>query len=115
MPQPHHYCSAGWKIGAHLPDDCAGGRDREDSCKTAQQAGRKVRGYKMTTLLAGIHRDSCTTALLAGREGRGYKMTILLPEIDRNSCTTAQDDYTAGRERETRLHDDGTAGRDRKG
>ena len=77
MAQRHH-CSAGWKIGAHLPDDCAGAGTEGDSCTTALLAGREGCGYTMTALLAGTEGDSCTTALLAGREGCGYTMTALL-------------------------------------
>ena len=75
MPQPHHYCSAGWKIGAHLPDDCAGSRDR------ALLAGREGCGYTMMT------------ALLAGTEKIAARLRKRLEKGAR-----LHDDYTAGRD-----------------
>ena len=77
-----------------LHDDCAAGRDRENSCTNAQ--------------LGGIDRDNCTTAQQAGRKVRGYTMTTLPTGIYRDNCA-------AGRKRGSQLHDDGTADRDRKG
>jgi hypothetical protein len=47
-----HDCSAGLKRGAHLPDDCTGGRTEGDICT----AGRKGCGYMITVLLAGTEK-----------------------------------------------------------
>ena len=56
MAQRHH-CSAGWKIGAHLPDDCAGAGTEGDSGTTALLAGREGCDYTiMTALLAGTEK-----------------------------------------------------------
>jgi hypothetical protein len=91
-------CTTGWKRRVRLHDDYTAGRLRKDSCTTAQQAGRKVRGYTMSTLLAGIDsRDSCTTALLVGIDAELMQY------------------FAAGQKRGAQLHYDGIASRDKQG
>ena len=98
-----HDCSAGLKRRAHLPDACTGGRTEGD-------IARKGCGYMMTALLAWTEKiagDNCTTAQQAGRKVRCYTITTLPTGIYRDNCAAGRkrgsqlhDNGTAGRNRQ---------------